>query len=86
MLKLSKKIFKVFAATASTIVNGAIAERVQFSAYLTYSLFITGFVYPVVSHWGWSGTGWLANPPESAGMPAGVAMQGMALILPYKRS
>jgi len=68
----------VFAATASTIVNGAVAERVQFCAYLTYSLFITGFVYPVVSHWGWSGTGWLANPPESAGMPPGVGMQDFA--------
>ena len=53
---------------------------------MTYSLFITGFVYPVVSHWGWSGTGWLANPPESAGMPAGVAMQGMALILSLNRN
>lgn len=68
----------VFAATASTIVNGAVAERVQFCAYITYSLFITGFVYPVVSHWGWSSTGWLANPPESAGMPAGVGMQDFA--------
>jgi Amt family ammonium transporter len=68
----------VFAATASTIVNGAVAERVSFCAYLTYSLFITGFVYPVVSHWGWSSTGWLANPPESAGMPPGVGMKDFA--------
>jgi Amt family ammonium transporter len=50
----------VFAATAATIVSGAMAERTQFKSYLIYTCFISAFVYPISGHWVWGG-GWLAE-------------------------
>jgi Amt family ammonium transporter len=56
----------VFAATAATIVSGAMAERTKFTSYLIYSFFITLLIYPIFGKWAWGslllgapGAGWL---------------------------
>jgi len=53
----------VFAATAATIVSGAMAERTKFSSYLIYSVVVTVLIYPVFGSWAWGslfkGGGWL---------------------------
>jgi Amt family ammonium transporter len=50
----------VFAATAATIVSGAMSERTQFKSYLIYTCFISAIIYPISGHWIWGG-GWLAD-------------------------
>jgi len=53
----------VFAATAATIVSGAMAERTKFSGYLIYSAVVSGVIYPIFGSWAWGGLykggGWL---------------------------
>ena len=47
-----------FAATAATIVSGAMAERTKFKSYILYSAVISAVIYPIVVRWQWGG-GWL---------------------------
>jgi len=60
-----------FAATAATIVSGAMAERTKFSAYLAYSAFITLLIYPIVVHWAWDVNGWMSAFNEDKFMANG---------------
>lgn len=55
----------VFCGTATTLVSGAVAERMRFTGYLLTSLIVSLLIYPIIGHWIWGGlatgqdTGWL---------------------------
>jgi Amt family ammonium transporter len=48
----------MFAATAATIVSGAVAERIKLPSFMLFSVFFVGLVYPTLGSWKWGG-GWL---------------------------
>lgn len=45
----------MFAATAATIVSGAVAERVKLGPFITFSILYVAFIYPIVGMWKWGG-------------------------------
>ena len=45
----------MFAATAATIVSGAVAERIKLGAFMLFVIFYVGLVYPIVGSWQWGG-------------------------------
>jgi ammonium transporter, Amt family len=45
----------MFAATAATIVSGAVAERIKLSGFMLFSILYVGLVYPIVGSWKWGG-------------------------------
>jgi len=49
----------MFAATAATILSGAVAERFSFLPYISGAFIITSVVYPVFGSWAWNDDGWL---------------------------
>jgi Amt family ammonium transporter len=51
----------MFAATAATIVSGAIAGRTKYTTYIIFSVVITAFIYPISGGWQWQGEGWLTK-------------------------
>ncbi|MEM8720423.1 MAG: ammonium transporter [Cyanobacteria bacterium P01_G01_bin.39] len=57
----------MFCGTSTTIVSGALAERLKFKGYLAIAMLISGLIYPLFGHWVWNGaatdqlTGWLGK-------------------------
>ncbi len=45
----------LFAATAATIVSGAVAERIRLSAFLIFSVIFVSLIYPIIGSWQWGG-------------------------------
>jgi Amt family ammonium transporter len=45
----------MFAATAATIVSGAVAERMKIGAFMIFTIVYVGFVYPIAGSWQWGG-------------------------------
>ena len=57
----------MFAGTSTTLVSGALAERLKFTGYVAITMLISGVIYPLFGHWAWNGingseaTGWLGQ-------------------------
>jgi len=57
----------MFCSTATTIVSGAVAERLRFDSYIIIAILVSGLIYPLFGHWVWNGLeldtmmGWLGK-------------------------
>lgn len=57
----------MFCSTATTIVSGAVAERLRFDSYIIIAILVSGLIYPLFGHWVWNGLdlnsmmGWLGR-------------------------
>jgi len=45
----------MFAATAATIVSGAVAERIKLKGFMLFSILYVGLIYPIIGSWKWGG-------------------------------
>ena len=78
----------MFAATAATIVSGAIAGRTKYSTYIVFSIVMTAIIYPIAGGWEWNG-GWLNDTDgfmptqfiDFAGSPIVHAVGGFAALV-----
>ncbi|MEJ6077240.1 ammonium transporter [Vibrio sp. 1-Bac 57] len=71
----------VFVATAMSIVSGAVAERMKLWAFLIFTVFLTGFIYPIEGFWTWGG-GFLSEAGFSDFAGSGIVhMAGAAAAL-----
>ncbi|MDQ1910156.1 ammonium transporter [Paenibacillus sp. GD4] len=50
-----------FVIAVISIVSGAVAERINFHAYILFTIAMTGLIYPIAGHWVWSAGGWLGS-------------------------
>ena len=67
----------VFAATAATIVSGAIGGRMKFTSYLIFTVMMTALIYPFLGQWQWGG-GWLSTLGTADGALSGIGGDGFA--------
>lgn len=71
-----------FAVAAVSIISGAVAERMNFKAYILLTAVFTAVIYPLSGHWVWGTGGWLARlgMEDFAGSGVIHAMAGMAAL------
>jgi len=70
-----------FATTATTIVSGAVAERVKLGSYMIFAIINTALIYVFPCHWLWSDDGWLSGKASDFAGSGVVHMAGGAAAL-----